>query len=157
LTGIRECAANEHKPLQEKNEMKLSVIQMLALGVALTVSASWVASAADEGGQGGKRGRGEWLQGALDKLNLSDDQKAKVKDIMDKANADRQAFMKEHAEELKAAKESGDRDKMRAVFAPMMEKRKATMEQILAILTDEQKQKLKESMPARGEHGKPQQ
>ena len=132
--------------------MKFSVIKMLALGFALTVTAPWIASAADEGGKGGGHGRGEWLQAALDKLNLSDDQKAKIKDIMDKAAADRQEFMKEHADELKAA--AGDRDKMRSVFAPMREKMKATMEQIKALLTDEQKQKLAESMPAHGEHGK---
>ena len=113
--------------------MKLSVIKMLALGFALTVTAPWIASAADEGGKGGGHGRGEWLQAALDKLNLNDDQKAKIKDIMDKAAADRQAFAKEHADELKAAKESGDRDKMRSVFAPMREKMKATMEQIKAV------------------------
>ena len=65
--------------------MKLSVIKMLALGFALTVTAPWIASAADEGGKGGGHGRGEWLQAALDKLNLNDDQKAKIKDIMDKA------------------------------------------------------------------------
>ena len=105
--------------------MKLSVIKMLALGFALTVTAPWIASAADEGGKGGGHGRGECLQAALDKLNLNDDQKAKIKDIMDKAAADRQAFAKEHADELKAAKESGDRDKMRSVFAPMREKMKA--------------------------------
>ena len=135
--------------------MKLSVIKMLALGFALTVTAPWIASAADEGGKGGGRGRGgERLQAALEKLNLNDDQKAKIKDIMDKAAADRQAFVKEHADELKAAKESGDQDKMRSIFAPMMEKRKATMEQIKAILTDEQKQKLMEAMPAHGDHGK---
>jgi Spy/CpxP family protein refolding chaperone len=148
------------KTITGEERMKLSVIKMLALGVALTVTAPWIASAADEGGKGGPgggRGRGEWLQAALDKLNLSDDQKAKIKDIMDKAAADRQEFMKEHADELKAAKDSGDRDKMRSVFAPMREKMKATMEQIKALLTDEQKQKLAESMPAHGDQGKKQQ
>ena len=137
--------------------MKLSVIRTLALGVALTVSTSWVASAVDEGGKGGGHGRGEWLQAALEKLNLSEDQKAKIKDIMGKAGAERQEFMKAHADELKAAKESGDQEKMRSVFAPMREKMKATMEEIKAVLTDEQKQKLMEAMPARGEHGKKQQ
>ena len=134
--------------------MKLSLIKMLALSLALTVTTPLIASAADEGGKGAKHGRGEWLQGALEKLNLSDDQKAKIKSIMDKAAADREEFTKAHAEELKAAKDSGDRDKMRALFAPMMEKRKATMEEIKAVLTDEQKQKLAASMPAHGEHGK---
>ena len=81
MTGIHRCAANDQELLQEKNEMKLSVIKMLALGFALTVTAPWIASAADEGGKGGGHGRGEWLQAALDKLNLNDDQKAKIKDI----------------------------------------------------------------------------
>lgn len=135
--------------------MKLSLIQSLALGLALTVTTPGLVSAADDGGKAGRHGRGgDRLQAALEKLNLTDDQKAKIQVIKEKANAEREAFMKEHAEELKAAKDSNDREKMRAVMGPLMEKMKATMEEIKKVLTDEQKQKLAEAMPAFGGHGK---
>lgn len=135
--------------------MKLYLIQSLALGLALTVTTPGLVSAADDGGKAGKHGRGgDRLQAALAKLNLTDDQKVKVKVIMDKAGAEREAFMKEHADELKAARDSNDREKMHAVMGPMMEKMKATLEEIKAVLTDEQKQKLAEAMPAHGGHGK---
>lgn len=134
--------------------MKLSLIKSLALSLALTVTAPWLASAADEGGKGGRHGHGDWLQATLGKLDLTDDQKAKIKVITNKAAADREEFTKAHADELKAAKDSKDREKMHSIMAPLMEKRKATLDEIKAVLTDEQKQKLAEAMPAHSEHGK---
>ncbi len=134
--------------------MKLSLFQSLALGLALTVAAPWIASGADDSTKGGRRGQGDRLQATLDKLNLTDDQKAKIKVIKDKDKAERDAFVKEHAEELKAARDSNDQEKMRAVMRPLMEKRMATFEEIKKILTDEQKQKLDEAIAAFGGHGK---
>lgn len=133
--------------------MKSFITKTLTLGLALLAAATWSASAAEEGkGSGKMQQRGEALKAALDKLNLNEDQKAKIKAITDKAAAEGREFMQAHAEELKAAKEANDHEKMKTIFAPMMEKRKALLDEIKAVLTDEQKQKLAESLPAHGEH-----
>ena len=131
--------------------MKSSLIKTLALGCALLATSPWLASAA-QGGKGGAKHGPDPIQAALDKLTLTDEQKTKIKAIQDKANADRQEFMKAHAEELKAAKAANDKEKMHSIGAPLMEKRKATVAEIKAVLTDEQKKQFDESMPAG--HGK---
>jgi Spy/CpxP family protein refolding chaperone len=74
----------------------------------------------------------------LDKaLSLTDEQKTKIKDIYTKAGEEMRAAMKEGG---------GDREAMRG---KMMERMKATQDQVRALLTDEQKKKFDE-MPQRG-------
>ena len=132
--------------------MQLSLVKTLALGAILIATAPLCSYAADEGA-GHKRGHhGEQLQATLDKLSLTDDQKAKIKVVTDKLKADNEAYMKEHGADLKAAREAGDKEKMKTLMGPMMEKRKASMDEIKAVLTDEQKTKLAELMPAHGAH-----
>jgi Spy/CpxP family protein refolding chaperone len=72
-----------------------------------------------------------------EKLNLSDDQAAKVKEIVEK-----------HVEELKALREdkTTPQQEKRAKF---MESFKAISEEILAVLTPEQQAKFKEEMEKR--------
>jgi Spy/CpxP family protein refolding chaperone len=130
--------------------MKLSILKAVTLGIALTLIPSCFS--ADEA-KPAQHKRGGDLQGLLEKLNLTDEQKAKVKPIMDKAAADAHEYMTAHADELKAARESNDPEKKKAAFGPMMEKRKATLEEIKPILTDEQKKKLEELQAAHGGHG----
>lgn len=133
--------------------MKLSLVKMLALSLALIAAAPWFASAA--GGKEGKGHRGsDPLQAALEKLDLTADQKAKAKVITDKLAADRAEFMKEHGAEVKAAREAKDKEKMRSLQAPMMEKQKTAIAEIKGLLTDEQKKKFDEVMPAGGHHKK---
>ena len=130
-------------------------MKSLIVALALAATVPFLASAA-EGGKAGKRGPGggDMLQPMLEKLNLTEEQKAKIKPIREKAAEEGRAFFKEHAAEMKAAREAGDQEKMKTLMTPMMEKRKATMEEIRSILTDEQKQKLGEIMAAHGGHGK---
>ena len=99
----------------------------------------------------GRRGRGGQEQGGrgqmpspearveqLDKaLSLTDEQKTKIKEIYTKAGEEMRAAMKEGG---------GDRE---AARGKMMERMRATRDQVRAVLTDEQKKKFDE-MPQRG-------
>jgi len=83
----------------------------------------------------------------LEKIKLTADQKAKYDAIV----AD---FQKETAplrEKMKAAREAGDKEKMKELFQQIMPLRKAAMEKLEQVLTDEQKAELKKM---REEHGK---
>lgn len=99
----------------------------------------------------GRRGKGGQEQGGrgqmmspearveqLDKaLTLTEEQKTKIKDIYTKAGEEMRAAMKDGG---------GDRD---AARTKMMERMRATRDQVRALLTDEQKKKFDE-MPQRG-------
>ncbi len=95
------------------------------------------------------------LQTALDGLNLTDDQKSKVHTIIDaardKATAWRDAnkdTLEQLRKDMKAAQESGDQTKIDAVKAKLQalykdaSHGKETLEQIKAVLTPEQQEKL---------------
>lgn len=131
--------------------MKRSILTTLTLAAALCVTIPMFVSGADapEGKRGhGKGAMGAKLDEALGKLDLTADQKTKI----DAAKAKLQEFRQAHADELKAAQEETDPEKKRAAFKGMMEKMKEMMDGIRAVLTDEQKKKFEELMPAR--HGK---
>jgi len=131
--------------------MKQSVLKTLTLAVAVGVAAPMLAFSADapEGKrgnrEGGKGAVGARFDEALGKLDLTAEQKTKV----DAAKAKLQEYMKAHAEELKAAREETDQEKKRAAFKGMMEKMQEMRESIRGALTDEQKKKFDELVPAR--------
>ena len=125
--------------------MKRSILKTLTFVAALCVAAPMLSTAADA--PEGKRGKmGGRLDEVLGKLDLTADQKAKV----DAAKAKMAEYMKAHAEELKAAREATDPEKKQAAMKGMMEQMKQLRESITAVLTDEQKKKFAELMPARG-------
>ncbi len=102
--------------------------------------------------------RGEMMdgvRGALRDLNLTEDQKAQIKTIMDEARDSREKFMDEHKDEvrairekMKAAREAKDRDQMKQLgeeLRGIMEsgpKPQDTMEKIKGVLTPEQRDQL---------------
>ncbi|MCX7827188.1 MAG: Spy/CpxP family protein refolding chaperone [Verrucomicrobiae bacterium] len=139
--------------------MKQSVLKTVAWVVALCVAAPVFATAGEKAA-GGKRGEGRVgamdakLDETLAKLNLTEEQKTKI----EACKAKFREFMKEHAADMKAAREGTDEQKKREVRKTLMEKLKERRDGIRAVLTDEQKKKFDEEMPAwgaRGERGKP--
>ena len=141
------------QPVTAKGQMKHSVLKTLTLIVAVGVAAPMFVSGADapEGKRGqGKGAMGQRMNEALEKLNLTEDQKAKV----EACKAKLQEYMQAHGEELKAAREETDPEKKRAAFKGMMEKMQEMRDGIRAALTDEQKKKFDELMPARHGEGK---
>ena len=110
------------------------------------------------GGPGARR-RGNPLEGILAKLNLSDDQKAKVGDIM-KAHKDAMdKYREEHKTEfeavrakMKEAREAKDQDKMKEAYAEMRKLMEAgpslkdLADKIREVLTDEQKKTFDEAV-----------
>ena len=129
-------------------EMKRTILKTVTLIAALCVAAPMFVSGADA--PEGKRGHGKGaiagkLDEALGKLDLTADQKTKI----DAAKAKLGEYMKAHAEELKAAREATDPEKKREAFKGAMEQMKQTRDEIRSILTDEQKKKFDELMPAR--------
>ncbi|MBI5684240.1 MAG: Spy/CpxP family protein refolding chaperone [Verrucomicrobia bacterium] len=127
--------------------MKRTILKTLTLIAALCVAAPMIATAADapEGKQG--RGKGAMagkLDEVLGKLDLTAEQKTKV----DAAKAKLGEYMKSHAEELKAAREATEPEKRREALKGMMGQMKQTRDEIRAVLTDEQKKKFDELMPA---------
>jgi Spy/CpxP family protein refolding chaperone len=139
--------------------MKHSVLKTLALIVALCVAAPMFVTAGEKAA-GGKRGEGRAgamgarLDEALGKLSLTDEQKTKI----ETCKAKFQEYMKAHAEDMKTAREGTDEQKKKEVRRAFGEKRKEMIDGIRAVLTDEQKKKFEEAMPAlggRGDRGKP--
>ncbi|MBI5395028.1 MAG: Spy/CpxP family protein refolding chaperone [Verrucomicrobia bacterium] len=133
--------------------MKHSALKTLALIAALCVAAPMLVSGADA--PEGKRGAGKGAMGAkfdeaLGKLNLTDEQKTKV----EACKAKFRDYMQAHGEELKAAREETDPEKKRAAFKGVMEKMQEMRDGIRGVLTDDQKKKFDELLPARHGDGK---
>ncbi len=110
------------------------------------------------------------LMGVYDKLNLTDDQKAKIKTIEESFLQTRREYLAAHKAEIDTAREavkdartSGDetkkaeaRQKMQQALSGLQPQRKAAMDQILSLLTDEQKKTLEETRKEfRESHGGP--
>jgi Spy/CpxP family protein refolding chaperone len=106
----------------------------------------------------------------LEDLSLTAEQKTKYEEINAKFEKERDAYLAAHKpdpalrDEMKAAREAGDKAKMkelgekaRAENAPLMEIRKKHMDELKATLTAEQKAKLEEvatkMKERRREHG----
>ena len=109
-------------------------------------------------GRGEGRGRGPFEQ-----LNLTDDQKAQIKEIQESAKQQMDAvFTPEQKEQLRTAREQRQRPNLSLTEdqkAKLQAIRQDTESQIEAVLTPEQKQKLQElrqqhqqNHPPRGEH-----
>lgn len=132
-----------------------SMLKMAVLGCALLMAAPLLNAADDQPAKGEKRGKhGDMTEGILGKLNLTEDQKSKIDAIKAKFRGEMQEFQKAHKEELDAAKQAGDRAKMREIMQPFAEKRDAMMKDIKDVLTDEQKAQFQKAMDeARAAHG----
>lgn len=100
---------------------------------------------------------------AVEKLNLTADQKAKLDELNAGFKKDMEQYKKDHPvseadrEAMKKARESGDKEAMKAAREKLAETmkgaieiRKGYMEKFKATLTDEQKKQLEEMRPHRG-------
>lgn len=116
------------------------------------------------GGPGGPFGKAgiEFVRDTLDSLNLSDDQKAKVRTILEDTRKSHEEFrskneatLKSLHEEAKAAREAGDREKARAAMEKaekLMENAPrpgAAIDKIKGVLTADQSKKLDEAIEAK--------
>ncbi len=103
----------------------------------------------------------------IDKLQLTADQQATVSDLGEQWATDRDKWLDEHKEtknlrdEMKAAREAGDQEKitelrqqMRDRMSPLHEMRKGYMEKVKAVLNDDQKRILVEAMQQARENWK---
>lgn len=133
-----------------------SMLKMAVLGCALLMATPLLVMGGDKPAKGEKRGKhGDMMENLLGKLNLTDDQKAKVKEIREKYRPEFQEFEKAHKAEIEAAKEAKDFAKMKEIMQPIAGKREAMMKEIRGVLTDEQKAEMKKAFGGgKGGHGK---
>jgi Spy/CpxP family protein refolding chaperone len=142
-----------------------------ALGIAMIgiLAAGFVCVAQGRGeghGRGGMMGgdRGEMVGKAMERLNLTADQKARIKALRDgfqQANASTLAEVKALRDQMKSAMEAKDREKAKSIREQMKTKmetlkpaREQLHQQILAVLTAEQKaelEKMKADHKGRGD------
>lgn len=102
------------------------------------------------GHRDGVRGpMGERFNEALAKLDLTEEQKKKIEAVKAKFRE----YMEANKEKFKAAREGSDEQKAE-LRKNMGEKMKEMMEGIRGVLTEEQKKKFAEMMPARDGEGK---
>lgn len=134
--------------------MKRSILTTFILACALCVGGPLAAFA----GEGGRRhtDRGSHsLDAALGKLNLTDEQKSKVKAIKEKCHEEMKKWEHDHKADIDAARSAKDREKMK----PLMEQRKTKLEGMIAeikgVLTEDQKVQLQQALDAaKADHGK---
>lgn len=172
----------------QRTRMTLALAAVLTLG--MTTAPAWSAdndgdkkakraerAKKGEGEQGKKRGpgahskRGAHLHKALQGLDLSDQQKADIKKIMEEVRGKARARFEENKEafaklreEAEAARKAQDKEKLKELAKKRQElmgggaNPQQVREKIMAVLTEEQRQKLhakfKEARAKRGE-GKP--
>ncbi len=107
-----------------------------ALSVPVALAKSQAASAQQAASKEGKEGMHGGLQAAVESLNLTDDQKAKVKDLFADAKTKHQAVSSDASlsDEQKKAK--------------MKELHNATMAKLNEVLTPEQQTELKSKLEA---------
>jgi len=129
------------------------MFKMIAVGGAVLLATSLLVTAGDKPAKGEKHGkRGDMMESMFGKLNLTDEQKAKIKKINESHASKRQEFEKAHKEELEAAGQ--DRAKRGEIMKPM---REAWAKDVMGALNDEQKEQFKKAMiagkAAHGRHG----
>jgi Spy/CpxP family protein refolding chaperone len=135
--------------------MTQSVLKTLTFIAALTVAAPMLATAGDApAGKRGPRDAGKGMMGerfneVLSKLDLTEEQKTKI----DAQKAKFREYMEANKEKFKAAREGSDEQKAE-LRKSVGEKMKEMMEGIRGVLTDDQKKKFAELMPAREGDGK---
>ena len=138
--------------------MKKIILAIIAVAVVATGAIFVIAQkrANNSGGHGFGHGRGDKIGMALRSLDLTDEQKAKVKEIMD---ANKTTFeptmqsMKENRAKLHDLSKAGTFDQAQVeslaneqgdLVAKMIVQKESVKAQIFAILTDEQKAKAAE-------------
>lgn len=148
--------------------MKKIVIAIIAVAVVVTGAIFVVAQkrANAGGGHGFGHGRGDKMGMALRGLDLTDDQKAKVKEIMEANKAGFEPTMqamKENRGKIRGLGTDGNFDEARVealakeqgdLVAKMIVQKEGVKAQIFAILTDEQKAKAAEMRTKFEERGK---
>jgi Spy/CpxP family protein refolding chaperone len=140
MTKIREDSAGDRQEAMKKSREVVDKLRENVASVLTDDQKEQLKAKMKSVFQGGAEGGGR-LKATLDKLNLSDDQKTKIKDIME-----------DLATKAKAIREGGGegaREKMGELM-------KDTREKIMNVLTDDQKEKFKElSQEAGGPNGGP--
>ncbi|MEX0654571.1 MAG: Spy/CpxP family protein refolding chaperone [Phycisphaeraceae bacterium] len=113
------------------------------------------------GGPGSRDMDEAMLRHLLDDLDLTDEQKASIRDALHKAREQRRAWWQEHGEAMRhlrhaihEARQAGDREQFRQHWARLGElmfdapESGAVIEDVQSILTDEQREKLDENWKA---------
>jgi len=126
--------------------IRRSVVAFLVVGLMATLGpAAWAQEGARQGGQGGQRGGGMQPDAQLNRLSealtLTDDQKAKIKPILEAQYKERTAI----SENQSLSQE--DRG------AKMRELNTSTQAKVKAVLTPEQQKKYAELQPQGGRGG----
>jgi Spy/CpxP family protein refolding chaperone len=135
-----------------KNRTFLATLGVALLGI-LVAGAVCIAQGRGNGhGEGRGGDRGAMMAKAFDKLNLTADQKAKIKSLRDQfqqTNSAALADLKSLRDQMKAARDAKNADQAKSIGQQMRTKmealkpaREQLRQQILAILTPEQKAQL---------------
>jgi Spy/CpxP family protein refolding chaperone len=140
-------------------ESKMTTNKFITAAAVLALSTS-LAVAAPHGGKGfGKHGRNQGAFGAhfAEKLNLSDAQKAQIRDLNKSFREQNKTFfeqVRQTRQDARAAKQAGDaarldslKGTMEAQRAQMKQLRDGQKQRVLSILTPEQRQQF-EAMKA---------
>lgn len=87
-----------------------------------------------------------------EKLNLTEDQKTKIKAIEESFDKTRKEYYEAHKTDIEAAKTSGDESKKKEVKGGLIKQRKDAVDQIRSLLSDEQKKTWDEAKENFKEH-----
>ena len=139
----------------------ITTLAVLALGASLAVAAPQAQNGNWKGGEG-RHHRGFMSERMAQKLNLTDAQKAQIKDLNKQFREQNKAFFESARatfKEYRAAKQANDTAKMQqlqpavdANKAQMKQLREAQRTQVLSVLTPEQRTQL-EAWKAQHQHG----
>jgi periplasmic protein CpxP/Spy len=135
--------------------MQLKVIPILAGAIALTFAATPLMVNAEPNPNAPLPGEGSQPFKKIEGLNLTQDQKDKIKEIRENTRTQIQGILTtEQQEQFKTAMQSGQRQRPRQVFATLnlTEQQKTQIRQIMqtskqqmqAVLTPEQQQKVEQ-------------
>lgn len=135
-------------------------MKQILIVTILTAAIAATTAQAEEGKPRGKGPEGFVPPPIVEKLSLTEEQKAQLKDLTAQFKKERDALVGERKgegtglrEQMKDAREAGDeakikelREKMRAHQEPMMKLRKQYVEKLRATLTPEQQKTLEEGL-----------
>lgn len=142
-----------------------SIGRSMAIALILSTFAAVGTFAQGGNGNGSKdKGRGEKLQQALAQLDLTDQQKAEIARLQDAFKANNEAAINEVKtlrETMKAQRKSGDKtgaqatkEQLKAKQMGLKESSRELRNQIMAVLTDQQKAQLQQMKGQRGKKNK---
>lgn len=140
LKKIREDPAGDRQELMQKSREAFTKLRDEVSGVLTDEQKAQFKEKFQSIGQGGGNVMSR-LKSSLEKLNLTDDQKQKVKELLDDTA--------KQAKDLREKAQGGGDDAAQKLRALMQD----TREKLGEILTDEQKQKLQESFQPGGAGG----